>query len=174
MFRDKTERVSLTDRQKLTGNRNTSPLAGGRKAGSLSAAPKITGLRIVPDEDQIYFIARINPMGKPRMTRSDKWKERPCVVAYREWCDRLRAAAPELPEKPRSLEVVAYIEIPERWSAKRKANMRGRVHERTPDLDNIIKGIMDCLFPQDKSISRLVAEKRWDDGNGPRMEIAVG
>jgi len=34
-----------------------------------------------------------NPVGKPRMTRKDKWAQRPCVLRYREWADRARAAA---------------------------------------------------------------------------------
>ena len=119
------------------------------------------------------FTASINPIGKPRMTQRDRWKKRPCVVAYREWCDQLRAAAPALPEKPRVLEILAYIALPDSWSEKRKANMRGRSHERTPDADNIAKAVMDCLMPQDKTIWRLIIEKRWDDGDGPRMEIAI-
>ena len=29
----------------------------------------------------------ITPIGKPRMTRADKWKQRPAVMRYRAFCD---------------------------------------------------------------------------------------
>jgi hypothetical protein len=32
----------------------------------------------------------ITPVGKPRMTRSDKWKQRPPVIRYRMFCDEAR------------------------------------------------------------------------------------
>ena len=32
----------------------------------------------------------IKPIAKPRMTRSDKWKKRKCVLDYRIFCDELR------------------------------------------------------------------------------------
>jgi hypothetical protein len=35
-------------------------------------------------------IANLKPVPKPRQTRSDKWKQRPCVMAYRTFADELR------------------------------------------------------------------------------------
>ena len=32
----------------------------------------------------------VTPNTKPRMTRADKWKQRPCVVQYRTFKDTLR------------------------------------------------------------------------------------
>lgn len=32
----------------------------------------------------------ITPIGKPRMTRADKWKKRPAVMRYRAFCDEAR------------------------------------------------------------------------------------
>lgn len=32
----------------------------------------------------------ITPIGKPRMTRADKWKQRPAVMRYRAFCDEVR------------------------------------------------------------------------------------
>ena len=34
----------------------------------------------------------ITPVAKPRQTRSDVWKKRPCVVKYRQFADDLREA----------------------------------------------------------------------------------
>lgn len=121
----------------------------------------------------VRFTAYLNPMGKPRMTQRDKWAERPCVVAYRDWCDELREAAPELPENPGVVEITAYFAIPESWSKKKKAEMAGQYHREHPDGDNVLKGACDCLFREDKGIYNMVIIKRWDDGRGPRMEIGV-
>jgi len=35
---------------------------------------------------------KITPVPKPRQTRSDKWKQRPCVMRYRAFADEVRAA----------------------------------------------------------------------------------
>ncbi|GAG23977.1 unnamed protein product, partial [marine sediment metagenome] len=33
---------------------------------------------------------KVTPNTKPRMTKRDKWKKRPCVIKYRKFCDELR------------------------------------------------------------------------------------
>ena len=38
-------------------------------------------------------VVRGEPIGKPRMTKRDKWKQRECVLRYRAWADAARAAA---------------------------------------------------------------------------------
>jgi len=42
----------------------------------------------------IEFSLAIGVMGKPRQTRADVWKKRPCVMAYRAWADKLRSMLP--------------------------------------------------------------------------------
>ncbi|MBC8923069.1 RusA family crossover junction endodeoxyribonuclease, partial [Escherichia coli] len=39
----------------------------------------------------------ITPLGKPRMTRADKWKQRPPVLRYRVFCDEVRLSGITLP-----------------------------------------------------------------------------
>lgn len=121
----------------------------------------------------VRFTAYLQPMGKPRMTRSDKWKERPCVLAYREWCDKLREAAPPLPDTPGVVEVAAYFEMPASWGKKKKQEMAGQPHRVKPDSDNILKGCCDALISADQTVWNMVITKRWDDGQGARMEIGV-
>ncbi len=40
----------------------------------------------------------ITPVGKPRMTRSDKWKQRAPVMRYRMFCDEARLHGIQVPE----------------------------------------------------------------------------
>ena len=38
----------------------------------------------------------VNPVSKPRMTQSDKWKQRPTVLKYRQFKDDMRLHASQL------------------------------------------------------------------------------
>ncbi len=105
-------------------------------------------------------------IGKPRMTRSDKWKKRPCVVRYREWCDALRSVAGPVPD-PSS---IVEVKITATFACKGKAKS-GDYHRVKPDNDNICKGVLDCLFEQDQKIPASCCYKFWGDSDSLRIEI---
>ena len=111
------------------------------------------------------------PMGKPRMTRRDKWAKRPCVLRYRAFCDEVRSHAKDFPEDCYRVDWVAYLPIPKSWSKAKKEEMQGEFHQAKPDRDNIDKAILDALLKEDCMVASGTLEKRWDDGNGPRLEI---
>lgn len=120
-------------------------------------------------------VVAIEPIGKPRMTRRDVWKKRPAVIKYRAFCDELRLNAKHLSNNFRQYGViswVAYFSMPPSWSQKKKADMKGKPHRQRPDRDNVDKAILDALFPEDSSVWSGYLEKRWDDGNGARIEIS--
>jgi Holliday junction resolvase RusA-like endonuclease len=72
-----------------------------------------------------------------------------------------------------SVSWVAYFPIPQSWSKKKKAEMAGQLHRQVPDRDNVDKAILDALFKDDSGIAAGHIEKRWDDGNGPRIELEI-
>lgn len=113
------------------------------------------------------------PLGKPRMTRRDKWKQRPCVMRYRAWADKAREAAGELPKNIIGLSWVAYLPMPKSWSKAKRERMRGQLHQQKPDRDNIDKAILDALLKSDCGVAQGTLEKRWDDGQGPRIFITI-
>ncbi|MCR6656642.1 MAG: RusA family crossover junction endodeoxyribonuclease [Opitutus sp.] len=119
------------------------------------------------------FVIQIAPMGKPRMTRRDKWAKRPCVVEYFAYADALRAACPGIHPAPTSVSWTAYFPMPTSWSQKKQAAMAGKLHRSKPDRDNVDKGILDALWEQDSCIARGSLLKLWDDGKGPRIELTV-
>lgn len=106
----------------------------------------------------------IDPVAKPRMTRSDKWAHRPVVDRYFAFKDALVLLCKKqkyfLPDK---YGVRFYIAMPESWSAWRKIDMKGKPHQQKPDLDNLLKSINDCLKVSDQTIYALEASKYWDD-----------
>lgn len=121
----------------------------------------------------MFFVIPGQPMGKPRMTQRDVWKKRPCVVRYRAWTDKARAAAGKLTAGPQNVSWTAYFAMPKSWLQSKKDKMRGGPHQQKPDRDNCDKALLDSLFKDDSGISDGTLRKRWDDGNGPRMEVRV-
>ena len=112
-------------------------------------------------------------MGKPRMTRSDKWKKRPKVMRYREFADRCRAAAGRLPANPDSIIIVAWLPMPESWSEKKKHEQNGRIVRSTPDWDNIGKAVCDALFEQDSMLGGGTCWKFWCCQGQEQTQITV-
>lgn len=121
-----------------------------------------------------------DPVGKPRMTRSDQWRQRDCVVKYRDWADAARTVATGIgdPEHGKitddvlGVHVYAHFAVPESWSKKKKAAAYGRLDRSSSDADNILKAVMDALFAQDKTIAITQALKFWcEEGQEPHTDI---
>jgi Holliday junction resolvase RusA-like endonuclease len=107
----------------------------------------------------------INPVPKPRMVNSDKWKNRPSVNHY--WAfknelvlEKKRIGMPCLKDR---FEVIFFIEMPRSWSRKKRDKMNGKPHQQKPDLDNLTKAIKDCLLKEDSQIYSEKAEKLWSE-----------
>lgn len=118
------------------------------------------------------IIVPFAPKGKPRMTRRDQWKARPCVIEYREYCDRLREHVGTV-ECSGHVSWKAVFPLPKSWSKKKKREHAGEIHQQKPDRDNIDKGILDALFQDDSIVAVGLLEKYWDDGNGARLELEI-
>ena len=106
------------------------------------------------------MIINITPVAKPRMTRSDKWKQRPCVIRYRAFCDELRLQYKDT--LPDAVELSFRLPMPASWSEKKKSEMKWRPHKQKPDLDNLCKSVFDALCKDDSHICFLIADKQWD------------
>ena len=101
---------------------------------------------------------QIIPNTKPRMNRSDKWKQRPCVLRYRAFKDEIRLHKVVLPE---CHHVTFVVPMPESWSKKRKIETNGKPHQQRPDVDNFLKAIFDAVFEEDSHIWDCRATKVW-------------
>lgn len=100
----------------------------------------------------------IEPVAKPRMTRRDKWKKRPCVMRYRRFKDQCRAHRVELPQP---CKVVFHLPMPNSWPVSMKASFDGQPHGAKLDLDNLLKGLFDAVCKDDQHLWSVRAEKRW-------------
>ncbi|MCS4388898.1 RusA family crossover junction endodeoxyribonuclease [Klebsiella quasipneumoniae] len=101
----------------------------------------------------------ITPIGKPRMTRADKWKLRPEVIRYRAFCDEARLRKIHLPDS--GAHVTFVMPMPTSWSQKKRAVMNGQAHQQKPDVDNMIKALMDALYAEDAHIWDMRVTKLW-------------
>jgi Holliday junction resolvase RusA-like endonuclease len=112
---------------------------------------------------QYVFI--IEPNTKPRQTRSDKWKQRPCVMQYRRFADTLRDQAREMSfELQDTLNIEFIVPMPDSWNKAKKQAMNMKPHQQTPDIDNYCKAFLDAMEKQDKRVWKIEASKRWGIG----------
>lgn len=105
---------------------------------------------------------QVAPVSAPRQVRSDKWKNppRPCVARYRAFRDEIERYQLEL-DSPFS--VIFKIPMPKSWSKRKKEIWDGKPHMNKPDLDNLIKALLDSVYrdSDDKHIWSFNAQKFW-------------
>ena len=104
----------------------------------------------------------IKPCPKPRMTRADKWKKRPIVLKYWDFCNELKTQANRLNYKPGDrVSLIFFIPMAKSWSKKKREQMLCKPHKAKPDIDNLCKAFLDALLDEDSYVYSLTAEKYW-------------
>lgn len=106
-------------------------------------------------------VYKIDPVPKPRMTQSDKWKTRPCVMRYRSFKDRVKELGINIPIS--GAKITFYIKMPKSWSNKKKRKMLLTPHMLTPDLDNYLKALFDACYQDDSFVWELCCKKLWSN-----------
>lgn len=101
----------------------------------------------------------ITPVPKPRMTRGDKFQKRPRGCAYRAFCDEVRIRKVHVPEA--GSHITFTMPMPKSWSNKKRAEMDGKPHQQTPDVDNLQKALMDAVFDDDSHVYDMRVTKVW-------------
>lgn len=109
------------------------------------------------DEMPVRF--EVAPVARPRMTQRDKWKGRPAVLKYFAYRDFVRLHAG--PWRIGGQVWIRFVvPMPPSWSKKKRAEHAGKPHRQRPDLDNYIKGFLDC-WEEDCYVWQVVATKLW-------------
>ena len=109
----------------------------------------------------------IAPVAAPRMTRRDKWLNRPIVAEYFAFRNNIRARGIEIPIPSK---VTFWVKMPDSWSRKKRELMLRQPHEQTPDIDNFLKAILEAVFDKkDAKVWSIWPEKRWS--NNPGIEV---
>ena len=125
------------------------------------------------DHTRKFFLFDVIPMGKPRMTQSDRWKTNPnhadprkrqrkCVTQYWDYKNTILWQGKSMNfEMKDFLDAVYLIPMPNSWSKKKKKEYNGMPHKSKPDTDNITKGLKDIFNISDSHVWYEKAEKRW-------------
>jgi len=117
--------------------------------------PKKEEPTLTADNEEIlpYITLKINPVAKPRMTQSDKWKKRPAVVKYWKYKDNLKLLCFLCRWKPsEELDITFVIPMPISWSKKKRVKYNDQPHKSRPDLDNLVKAFKDALLEEDSMV----------------------
>lgn len=118
------------------------------------------------------IILAIDPVSKPRMTQSDRWRSRPCTQKYWDFKDRLKLLYGNN-QVPESLHLIFTIQMPKSWSNKKRLAMTGKPHQSKPDIDNLIKAFLDALLDDDAHVWDIRATKVWGtDGSIEVRDLA--
>ena len=113
---------------------------------------------------ELDIVLDVEPIAKPRMTKSDRWKKRPCVQRYWDFCDQLRLACRKVGYEPHDqLSLVFIIPMPSSWSKRKRDSFNGKPHQQRPDLDNLIKAFKDALLKEDSRIFEYGNMKKSGD-----------
>lgn len=105
------------------------------------------------------FKYSIIPVPKPRMTRRDKWAKRPSVLRYlffKDECKRLQLKVPKAYS-----EIIFKLKMPAGWPKKKKEQFNNKPHMQTPDLDNLLKALLDAVYTDDSAVWNIKVSKLW-------------
>ena len=106
----------------------------------------------------------LDPFPKPRMTHADRWQKRKSVLRFRANRDQLYYTAFAQGYIPAHKLIMEFdLPMPESWSDKKRKEHLGKPHQQTPDIDNLVKAVLDSLFEDDKKVHLLLALKRWSE-----------
>lgn len=106
-------------------------------------------------------------MPAPRMTRSDKWKKRPVVMRYFAFRDQVETAKIQL-QSP--CKITFYISMPDSWSKRKRSDFNGKPHMNKPDVDNLLKALLDSVFEDDAHMWSVSVEKFWAEKGAITVE----
>lgn len=98
-------------------------------------------------------------MGKPRMTQRDKWGEREVVQRYWAFKEECQLKGVQVPEE--GADITFILPMPKSWTNKKKEQMNGTPHQQKPDIDNLLKALLDAIYKDDSKVWKISAKKIW-------------
>ena len=118
-----------------------------------------------------FFVPEIRGKGRPRLTRNGHAFTDEKTRNYENLVKLLAMQAMEkagatVTDKPVKATINAYFEIPKSYTKKKvQAIINGEIKPAKPDIDNIIKSILDgcnkVIFKDDVQIYTLTATKNY-------------
>lgn len=134
---------------------------------------------IADPKKQVNFVLLGEPVGKqrPRFTRmghvytAKKTLDYEKQIMQMAWV-AMKNARLQPTYNGVSLELTAYAPVPKSWSkARREAALLGAERPKKPDIDNILKAVMDGLngvvYYDDQQVHSITARKMYETPDQP-------
>lgn len=108
------------------------------------------------------------PKARPRVVHGhaftpEKTKDFETLVAA-----KYKAAGGRIYDGPVAVTIAVWYQMPKSWPKYKRTDMKGLPHTSKPDMDNVIKSILDGLngvaWEDDAQVCKITASKRWYDG----------
>ena len=80
-------------------------------------------------------------------------------MRYRAFKDECKLYGMVVPEH--GCEITFYMPMPKSWSKKKKEAMDNKPHQSRPDIDNLIKSVLDAVYVDDSTVWQISAKKVW-------------
>tara|TARA_R110000868_G_scaffold304243_1_gene564777 strand:- start:655 stop:1110 length:456 start_codon:yes stop_codon:yes gene_type:complete len=119
--------------------------------------------------DRIFFKIprdKLRPAGLKRLLRLERYNQ------YKVDLNALAKSKKfELPEQ--GAHIIYYIPVPKSWRKYKKSEMHMRLHQSTPDVDNLTKAFFDSLMEEDKHIADVHITKKWVNQEHGWIDIII-
>jgi Holliday junction resolvase RusA-like endonuclease len=118
--------------------------------------------------DSIFFRIpreKLRPSGLSRLKRLEKYNNYKIDLGA-------EAKSKGFVFPPVGASITFFVPVPPSWSKKKKKLYHGTFHQSKPDLDNLLKALMDSLMAEDKQIAHIELAKRWVDFETGWIEIS--
>lgn len=103
------------------------------------------------------------PLSRPRFSKGHVYNEQKSEMLIDYLSIKNQHGKKSLFRDPLHLDITFIFEIPKSYSIKRKSLIINKPHQVRPDIDNLLKYIMDvctgALYTDDKLITSISAEK---------------
>jgi len=149
----------MADTERWTPQQYRDHIAGPKKA-----TPKPLFTPEVYAVTSGELVIEIEPMGAPRTTRNSRFNptKSNAIDRYVATTTKIREDCALLGYKLGAVLNVRFeISMPKSWSDKKRAQHAGRPHQSKPDLDNMIKLVMDAFKGDDSHVHTITARKIW-------------
>lgn len=115
-----------------------------------------THVRATFGDRKIFMIPRnqLRPEGLKRLMRLEKYNE------YKSDLWALSKSKKFVPPEQGG-HLIFYIPVPKSWAKYKKAEMHNKLHQSTPDWDNLAKAFFDSILSEDKYIADVRVTKKW-------------
>lgn len=108
------------------------------------------------------------PKQRPRVVKGHAYTPKETLEFEKHVALRYKIAGGKMLKGPVTVEITAMYQVPKSWSKKKKEAAEEQPHTQKPDLDNIIKSVLDGLngvaWEDDAQVSCVIADKMWITG----------